>query len=357
MAVKVIKQNVGVDISKDDFKVSFYQLKDTHQSRIKASRTFKNTLVGFKAFVKWMQRHGAEGIEIRITVEATGVYYEQLVYFLHDKGNYYLSVVLPNQSKAFGKSLGIITKTDEIDARILAQMGLERDLKKWAPMSNNLRTLKQLTRERVTLLEEKVALMNRSHALNHAYRPSSEVVKRLKKRLNWTMRQVKQVEKNIAQQVEQDPMLKERIEKACQVKGLGLITVATVVAETGGFELFTSRGQLTSFAGYDIVERQSGSSIKGKTRISKKGNRFIRRALYCPSMAVARYETQFKQLYERVSDRTAIKMKGLVAVQRKLLLLIYTLFKNNVNYDPNFAQKKTDEQRSRQDTTVPAYTG
>ena len=349
MAVKVIKQNVGVDISKDDFKVSFHQLKDNYQSRIKASRTFKNTLTGFKAFVQWMQRHSAKDVEIRITIEATGVYYEQLVYFLQDQGNYHLSVLLPNQSKAFAKSLGINTKTDKVDAQILGQMGLERNLKKWAPMSNDLRVLKQLTRERVTLLDEKVALDNRLHALNHSYRPSNEVVKRLRKRLKWTIRQIKQVEKNIAQQVEKDPALKERIDNVCQVKGLGLITVVSVVAETGGFELFTSRAQLTSFAGYDIVERQSGSSIKGKTRISKKGNRFIRRALYCPAMAVVRYEPQFQQLYERVFDRTAIKMKGLVAVQRKLLLLIYTLFKNNVKYDPDFAQKKAEELKSRQD--------
>jgi transposase len=356
MAVKVIKQNVGVDISKDDFKVSFQQLKDTHQSRIKASRGFKNTLTGFKAFDQWMQRHGTADLTIRITLEATGVYYEQLVHFLYDQGNYHISVVLANQSKAFAKSLGINTKTDKVDARMLGQMGLERDLKQWAPMSTNIRTIKQLTRERVTLLDEKVALMNRMHAHNHAYQPSKKVVKRLKNRLQWTTRQIKQVEKEIEQQVELDPDLKERIDKVCQVKGLGLLTVATIVAETGGFELFTSRSQLTSFAGFDIVERQSGSSIKGKTRISKKGNRFIRRALYCPAMSVVRYETQFQQLYERVADRTAIKMKGLVAVQRKLLLLIYTLFKNNVNYDPDFAKKKAEELKSRQDT-IPAYTG
>ena len=72
MAVKVIKQNVGVDISKDDFKVSFHQLKDNYQSRIKASRTFKNTLTGFKAFVQWMQRHSAKDVEIRITIEDSG---------------------------------------------------------------------------------------------------------------------------------------------------------------------------------------------------------------------------------------------------------------------------------------------
>lgn len=357
MTVKVIKQNVGVDISKDDFKASFHQLKEDHRSRIKASRTFKNTVQGFKAFVQWAKKHGAADLEIRVTLEATGVYYEQLVHYLYDQEFFHISVVLANQSKAFAKSLGVYTKTDKVDAQCLGKMGLERDLKEWMPMSDSLRTIKQLTRERVALLDEKVALMNKLHALKSAYQPSKEVIKRLNKRLQLIQRQLKQVEAEIKQQVQQDPDLKERIDKVCQVKGLGLVTVASVVAETGAFELFTSRSQLTSYAGYDIVERQSGSTINGKTRISKKGNRFIRRALHCPALTAVKYEPQFQQLYERVYDRTAIKMKGLVAVQRKLLLLIYTLFKNNVNYDPNFAQKKADELRSRQDTNVPAYTG
>lgn len=356
MSIQVIKQNVGVDISKDDFKVCFYQLKQDQQSRIKASRAFKNTLAGFKEFAKWMDKHRATDIVLSITVEATGVYYEPLVHFLHDEQHYHISVVLPNKSKAFAKSLNVKTKTDKVDAQILGQMGLERNLEPWAPMSTSLFAIKQLTRERVSLLDEKVALMNKLHARQHAYAPSKDVIKRLQQRLKLLEKQLQQVEQLIQQAIKEDPALKERIDKVCQVRGLGWVTVATIVAETNGFELFSSQSQLTSFAGYDIVERQSGSSIKGKTRISKKGNRFIRRALYCPALTAVRYEPQFKQLYERVTLRTAIKMKGLVAVQRKLLLLIYTLFKKNQNYDPNFANKQEQLIGSRQETS-PAYAG
>lgn len=356
MTIQVIKQNVGVDISKDDFKVCLCQLKQDQQSRIKASRVFKNTLAGFKEFVKWMDKHRAAEIMLAITVEATGVYYESLVHFLYEQQHYHISVVLPNKSKAFAKSLNVKTKTDKVDAQILGQMGLERNLESWAPMSANLFTIKQLTRERVSLLDEKVALMNKLHARHHAYAPSKEVIKRLEQRLKLLKKQLQEVEQHIEQAIKEDTALKERIDKVCQVKGLGLITVATIVAETNGFDLFTSQSQLTSFAGYDIVERQSGSSIKGKTRISKKGNRFIRRALYCPALTVVRYETRFKQLYERVTLRTAIKMKGLVAVQRKLLLLIYTLFKKNENYNPQFELKHELCIEGRQENS-PAYAG
>jgi hypothetical protein len=100
---------------------------------------------------------------------------------------------------------------------------------------------------------------------------------------------------------------------------------------------------------------ESGSSIKGKTRISKKGNKYIRRALHFPALVIIRYDPNFKQLYDRVYDRTKIKMKGLVAVQRKLLLLIYTLFKNNKAYDINY-KNNTVTKNCRQDTT-PGYSG
>jgi transposase len=354
MKRQVIKQNVGVDISKDDFKVSFYQLlidsKMKQQQRIKGSKTFKNTLPGFKDFVKWIEKHRDENVKVHITMEATGVYYEQLVHYLNDlKKGYHQSVVLPNMSKSYFKSWNTKSKTDKIDASILGLMGLERDLGKWEPASDNSRILKQLTRDRVSLLAQKTALSNRLHALKYSYQPHKQVMKRLNQQLNLLKKQIKEVEKQIEQLIEKDDFLSERIKNVCKVKGLGMITVATIVAETDGFNLFTSRGQLISYSGYDIVENESGSSIKGKTRISKKGNKFIRRALHFPSLVVIKYDPLFRQLWDRVFDRTRIKMKAYVAVQRKLLILIYTLFKKNEAYDAHFKNKKEVEKAKLQE--------
>lgn len=359
----VIKQNVGCDLSKDDFKVSFHQLLSNQQKRIKGSRTFKNNLAGFKAFVQWVEKRRDISTEVRVTLEATGVYYEQLVHYLHHQTDYRISVMLANKAKAYFKSLNLKSKTDKIDARALGQMGLERDLDKWEPVSDQIRILKQLTRDRVNLLDQKTVLSNRLHALAHSYMPHKEVVKRLKEQNRLIQKQLKQVEQQIKQLIDEDALLKERIDKICQVKGLGLLTVATVIAETGGFVLFTSRSQLVSYAGYDVVQRESGSSVKGKTRISKKGNKYIRRALHFPAISAAKYEPHFMQLYDRLFDRNKIKMKALVAVQRKLLLTIYALFKKNKAYDPNyqndsskFKEDQTVNKSCRQDT-LPAYAG
>ena len=358
--VKVIKQNVGVDISKDDFKVCFYCLDQNGRKFIKGSRTFKNTLAGFTDFMKWIAKKRIETITVRITIEATGVYYENLSHFLNDNG-YYISVVLPNKSKAYAASLNLKTKTDKIDAKMLGQMGIERDLLQWQPVSTKMRILKQLTRDRVSILNEKTVISNKIHALNHSFEPNKRVIKRMNQRLKLLTKQLKEVEKEIEQTIKADELLNDKVANICKVKGLGLISVATVIAETNGFVLFTSRGQLVSYAGYDVVQKESGTSVKGKPRISKKGSSHIRRALYFPAITMVKHEPQFKQLFNRVLERSAIKMKGYVAVQRKALILIYTLFKNNTTYDPNDQNTKKETQNNsiqngRQDTN-PAYAG
>jgi len=343
MKRQVIKQNVGADLSKDDFKVAFYQQfidkKMNTGSRIKATKTFKNTLSGFKKFVTWIEKHRDSNSEVRITMEATGVYYEQLVHYLKDSQTYHLSVVLPNKTKSYFKSLNLKSKTDKIDAKALGQMGLERDLEEWNPLSNNMLLLKQLTRSRSSLLDQKTAASNRLHALKHSYQPHKNVVKRIKSLMKFLTKQIKEVEQQIKEQIQSDESLRERVENVCTVSGLGITTVAIIVSETGGFKLFTSRSQLISFAGYDVVENESGTSIKGKTRISKKGNKYIRKAMHYPALTAVRHDANFKRIYDRIFDKTKIKMKGYVAVQRKLLILIYTLFKKNEAYNPNYLQE------------------
>ena len=370
-AKQILKQNVGVDISKDDFKVCFYCLELTSSGQqakvIKGTRTFKNTMKDFVAFMNWMMKKAKSDkvadAKVCITVEATGVYHEDLVHFLNDQG-FYVSVVLANQSKAYAKSLNLKTKTDAVDAKMLGQMGLERNLKQWQPMSPKLRTLKQLCRERLNLLNEKTALSNRLHALDHSYEGNKDIRKRLQQRLKLLTKQLKAIEAQLKQLIQRDEKLKELVKRIGKIKGLGIIAIATTLAETDAFELFTCRGQVLSYAGYDIVQRQSGSSVNGKTRISKKGNKHIRRVLHFPALVAVKHEASCSQLFERVLDRTGIKMKAYVAVQRKLLLLIYALVKNGQEYDPNFEANKNKKQElshksdknCRQELT-PAYAG
>ena len=124
------------------------------------------------------------------------------------------------------------------------------------------------------------------------------------------------------------------------VRGLSTLSIATVIAETSGFELFENYKQVVSYAGYDVVENQSGLH-SGKTKISKKGNSRIRRILHMPSLtAIGSEGSSYQQLYLRIYERTGIKMKGIVAVQKKLLLTIYYLWKKNIPYNINILKEK-----------------
>jgi len=121
------------------------------------------------------------------------------------------------------------------------------------------------------------------------------------------------------------------------------MTVAVVIAETNGFSWFTSRRQVVKYSGYDVVEDQSGKR-RGKTKISKKGNAHIRRALYFPAINLATYNVKpFVDKYERIFERSRIKMKGYTALQKDLLLMLFTLWKKDQKFDPNYQNQQKEK--------------
>ena len=113
------------------------------------------------------------------------------------------------------------------------------------------------------------------------------------------------------------------------------VTIIKVLAETNGFLLFKNIRQLVSYAGLDVVEKESGK-YKGKTKISKKGNARLRTALYMPAMSASNHNKTLKTFYERVNESRTIKRQGLIAVMRKLLILIYTLWNKDEEYVENY---------------------
>ena len=111
--------------------------------------------------------------------------------------------------------------------------------------------------------------------------------------------------------------------------------------------LIRNKRQLTSYAGLDVKEKQSGTSVKGKPRISKKGNKYLRRAMHLPALAAIRHDDRFKAVFVRLVSKHGIKMKAAVAVQRKLLEMMFTLFKNQTKYDKNFFNKNKETENQK----------
>jgi transposase len=329
------KQNLGIDVDSDELKVSFQKM-DQHQ-------TFKNSTAGFNELLKWVNTKKIADLPVHLTMEATGVYYENLAYYFHEQKDFIVHVLLPNMSSAYMKSLNSKSKTDKIDAGNLAQMGLERKLTQWNPGSSQMRTLKKLVRERLRLQKEKTMVSNQLHAENKSHLPCSNITNRCEERIDFIDQQIALIEKELRDQVKKDPVLQGRIDNVCTAPGVRFITAIGLIAETDGFTLFKNRSQLVSYAGYDVVKNESGKTVTSKTKISKKGNSYIRHMLYMPGMSATTHNPQYNKLHARITETSKIKMKGNVAVQRKLLLLVYTLFKNNTTFDDNYQQKVEDQ--------------
>lgn len=295
---------------------------------MKGSRKFANTLTGFIQLQKWMESKRVKDVELRILMEATGIYYEQFAWFLYEKG-YGVSVVLPTKAKRYLQATGIKSKNDKIDAKGLARMGLEQRLPTWQPLSKNIYRLRLLTRQLEDFNNQRTVFLNQMHALSHSAYSVKEVERSLKK-------MIKELEKGIEKLVAEDEALSSKVEKILSIKGVGLKTIAVLLAETNAFATFENQGQLVSYYGYDIIENQSGQKT-GKSRMSKKGNAHIRRAMHMPAFGVVRNNvTPFVSLYERLTGRGKTKMQAYVAVQRKLLILIWTLWRKEEAYDPHF---------------------
>jgi transposase len=238
---------------------------------------------------------------------------------------------LPNLAKKYRESLGLKSSTDKIDARALAQMGLERELLTWQPISSSLLGLKQLTRERSALVCIRTAVSNQLHAYSHQGKPNKDSIARTKKHISFLDRQVKAIEREISSFVNSDDALKTKMDYLLSIPGVGLLTAATIVAETNGFAGFSSIKQLTSYAGLDVRIMESGI-WKGKGKISKRGNSHIRKALYMPTLSKIGNDGATKQHYERLKEKKGIGMVAVVAEERKLLGLMFSLWKKEEMY-------------------------
>ncbi|MNS84413.1 Transposase IS116/IS110/IS902 family protein [compost metagenome] len=205
-------------------------------------------------------------------------------------------------------------------------------MEQWQPASNRLYELRMLTRRHEGVQKSKSVLINQLEALEHGRLQQRTVSKQLRSCIKLLDKQLVELKREIQQLIEKDAVLTERTQQLCSIKGVGMICAATVIAETNGFALFKNQSQLVSFAGYDVIENQSGRQA-GKTRISKKGNSHIRRILHLPAFSVVKLKVvPFTDLYERIMQHQPSKMKAYVAVQKKLLILLYTLWKKNEPY-------------------------
>jgi len=337
--MKVLKQVLGVDVSQKELVVTLSRLNADLSIELYSSSVFRNSTTGIDSLIKWVKKLTNTEMPVQYVMEATGVYHQKLAYYLDEHG-FEVSVVMPNKISNYMRTLENKTITDKTSSEAIAQFGLERKLDHWHRPDQVYKKLQQLSREREQIVTERVMVKNMLHAEQSEAEPNPNSMSRLKARIQFLNKQELQVKKEIDLCVESNSELKNDVKNICTIPGVGKLTAVIVLAETNGFNLIRNKKQLTSYAGLDVKEKLSGTSVKGKPRISKKGNTALRKAMHLPSLSAIKHEERFKEVFVRLVSRHGVKMKAIVAVQRKLLELIYLVYKNKTIYQKDYENKE-----------------
>jgi transposase len=324
----MILSALGIDIAKLKFNVCLLNTNGKLKHKV-----FANTTDGFQQLAAWLSKQGAQ--RVHACMEATGAYGEALALFLHEAGHT-VSVVNPAAIKSFAGSRLSRTKTDKVDAELIARFCIAQQPLAWTPPAPEVRELQALVRRLEALTEMHTMESNRLEAII-----TVEVVKSsVEEHMAYLDLQIKQTEALIREHIQSHPRLKEQSELLDSIPGIGLATAATLLAEITEITQYKSARQVAAFAGLVPRERQSGSSVSGRTRLSKIGNARLRKALYFPAITALRCSEFFKQWADGLRQRGKSKMSVIGAAMRKLIHLAYGVLKTGQPFDPEWARKE-----------------
>jgi transposase len=317
---------LGIDIAKLKFNVCLINKGGKLKHKV-----FPNTLTGCEQLLDWLSKQGIQ--RVHACLEATGTYGESLSLFLYEAGHL-VSVVNPAAIKAFAGSRLSRTKTDRVDAELIARFCLAQAPPRWTPLPPEVRELQALVRRLESLIEMRVAEENRlsSGITVETVRESVEA------HLTYLHEQIKCCEELIRNHIKGNPTLKQQSELLDSIPGIAETTAALLLSEIPDITQYGSARQVAAYAGLVPRERQSGSSVRGRTRLSKIGNARLRRALYFPAITALRCSPFFQQWAKGLQERGKSKMSVICAVMRKLVHVAYGVLKSGKEFDPEWAK-------------------
>ena len=329
---------IGVDISKDSFCARIIKMVDS-LCPLGSIQKFDNSTKGFLNFFKWLDACKVNLTTSLTVMEATGVYWENLAFFCVEEGAK-VSVVNPKQIKHFAHTNLRRSKTDPLDADLIARFGTTMNPSVWNPPDPLLEELRQIARERDSFVNMLTEEKNRVHALQNCANPSKVVLTFHKQTINHLERQVKKLEKGFKDKLAKKPTLQQKVDLLKSIPGIGDISAGILLTESNEFSTFTSAKQLAAYAGISPCQNKSGISVSKKIKISKIGNPRIRNILYLDAVTCIRFNPLLKKFYERLRNKGKPAKIALIAVARKLLHMIYAIVKSGKPFDPYYISKK-----------------
>ena len=314
---------LGIDIAKATFQVAL--LRDTKLRH----HTFANTPQGFAQLQAWLSKRGIN--HVHACMEATASYGEALARFLYQAGHT-VSVVNPTRIKGFAQSELQRNKTDKLDASVIARFCATQGPEAWSPPPVEIEQLQALVRRLEAVQEMRQRELNRLEAANS----QALVRESLEKMIAALDAEIARLRQLIRDHISQHPRLRQERDLLISIPGIGETTAAWLLSEVQ-VQAYKSARAVAAHAGLTPRHHQSGTSMRGPTRLSKTGSARLRRAMYLPAVVAKRYNPLIKAFCERLQQRGKRPMEIIGAAMRKLLHIVYGVLKSGKAFDPSLA--------------------
>ena len=314
----------GVDVSAKSLTVAIQQ-----DERPLEQRTFANSANGHKSLITWLQKWKRQ---VRVTLEATGVYSLDLSIALHIADKIELAVLNPKAANRFAQTIRR-SKTDAADAEVLVEYSRRMPFTAWcAPNPKGLR-LRTISRYIDNLTVQNAVGMNRLHAAEGSTSTPRCVIRDLKHSLVATERRIRKLRREAMALIREDDGLRQQYGLLTSIPGIAQISAIQLLGELSTLSPDMSVREWVAHSGLDPAHEVSGTSVRKQSRISRAGNRHLRRALYMPALVGSRCDPHMKAFYESLIARHKTRLQALVAVARKLLHAIYGVLRTKSAYD------------------------
>ncbi|KHS84787.1 IS110 family transposase [Pectobacterium brasiliense] len=322
---------LGIDVGKS--KIDLCLRPDGSEGRQK-TKTLTNGPDVAISVLEWLAKQKVGPSDVQVVMESTGTYHEYLAYGLYERS---VRVVIANPARirAFAQGMGILTKNDTVDADVLARYGAMRQPDVWQPPSPAIRELKALISRRDALVHDVGREQSRLEKLLST-RCSLLVEASVRKILQVLNNELQVVQALIDNHIDKHPELKRDMEYLTSIKGIGSAVGSTMLVVLRGNH-FISAEQAASWVGVVPKEKRSGSSVRGRTRLSKNGPPEVRAKLFMAAIVAVKHNPLLKQFYERLLAAGKAKMSALGGVMRKLVHICYGVVMKQQKYDENYA--------------------
>jgi len=296
---------------------------------------YDNTLAGRSQLIKDLRRSRRA---VRVVLEATGSYFLDLACELVAAG-IAVMVVNPKATHHFAEAILQRRKTDPVDAAMLREFGRRMDFVPWQPPRQALFAFRALTREAQALSKTVAAAKNRLHAVSATQQAPQTLIDALERQIAHNQALIDELIAAALAQSDSDPELARLVARTDSVPGFAAKAAVLVTGELAVLPPMSAR-QWVAQAGLDVREESSGTSLARRPRLSKRGNKRLREALFYPALTAARCCPAAAAFVERLVARGKTRLQAIVALMRKLLHALHAMWRNDedFNADKLFAQ-------------------